>query len=376
MSFSFEIKQESFAKLLGRLQGLLERRYNMPILSHIKFEVKADGVIGLTANNMEITIADDMPCSSQGSGAVIVPGQLLYNWVSHLPSDKDIRVSVEEKDKEDWRFVLTCGGSRSEFRSLDSSTYPPLTQEGEFSEIIFTAAQFNLLLHRVDYAMPKDSSRLAFNGVYFHKETEGNVFKAVATDSHRLAVASIELESANSLSSGVLLPTRAVVELKKLLEGYEGEIKMRIYENEMVVLFDAVCFKARLLDANFPDYKKVFPQDEGSRITVSADVLADVVQRISVISEHERKRVILSAENNLLTLQSQSGEFHEASDELKISFTGETVRVGYNARYILDAISVLKGSDVTLTIRKNNTATTISSDEHPDYTALVMPERI
>jgi len=227
-------------------------------------------------------------------------------------------------------------------------------------------------ISKTTYAASKEETRFALQGVLF-KSKDGSI-DLVATDGHRLALYTIDRNGTGDVN--IIVPQKALNELKKLITGVED---IEIAASDQYVFFRSKdwILMSRLLEGAFPDYTKVIPAEFSREITVDKKEFLDAVKRVSAVVEGDPKPIRLTLKNNTLELTSRSSEYGEATDELTVDYEGEEFSIGFNARYLIEAVEVIDGEKAVIKFTNPEAQTLIiPADEEDRYKAIVMPMEV
>ena len=365
----FAIDRLSLLRPLGHVSSVVERRNTIPILANIVIRAEA-GQLTLTATDMEMDIAERVSCSVVQDGACTVPANLLNDIVKKLPDGAEVTITVADG-------TATVQAGRSHF------TLPTLPVE-DFP--IFNASEFPVhftlttadIRHQIDttrFAISTEETRYYLNGIYFHKSDKG-ALAAVATDGHRLALAQMSMpQGADSLPS-IILPRKAVGELRKLLDDEEGEVNVKLSETRAEFSFGEVRLTSKLIDGSFPDYTRVIPQGNDKLLSVDRTLFSAAVDRVSTISSEKSRSVKLSLSENLLTLSASTPEASSAVEELEVSYSGDDLDIGFNARYLLEIAQQIEGEVMQMALSDSGSPSLISTPGDEDNLFVLMPMRV
>ena len=372
-----KIGVQDLAKALGRSQGIVEKKSTMPILSHVLLEARKEGQLVVSATDLDLAVSSEHPCEVVKEGSLAVSARHLYEIVRALP---DAQVSLKRAQNN----YLEVKSGAAEFRivGLPAEDFPALPR---FEKVPFADVDAALLLEMIErtfFAVSTDETRYNLNGVYFEPGTPG--LRLVATDGHRLSLAEKPVEATFGLKRGVILPKKGLSELKKLLaEAVESgeekpEAKLGFLENSAIFRRPGVVLVMRLIEGLFPDYKQVIPKAGEKVVKLSRSRLADTLRRISLLSSDKAHAVKLDLGKGQLRVLSQNPDLGEAKEDVPVEYEGEPLKIGFNARYLLEVLAVLQSADVVLELADDLSPGLLRGAEEKDqgFTAVVMPMRI
>ena len=197
----------------------------------------------------------------------------------------------------------------------------------------------------------------------------------MATDGHRLSLAEKKLDEDILLNTSVLVPRKAVTELRKILRQLKT-IKIGYEKNFFITLGDDMVLFSRLIDADFPDYKQVIPENSEIEINLNREVFLSALKRVCVFSSEKTKSVKLNLENNTITLTSVSPDVGEAKESFATTYQGDAKEVGFNGNYIIDVLETMNETEILFQLTDELSPTVLKPVENDNYISVVMPMRI
>ncbi|ACG71245.1 DNA polymerase III, beta subunit [Anaeromyxobacter sp. K] len=372
-----KIGAQELAKALGRSQGIVEKKSTMPILSHVLLEAKKGDQLVVSATDLDLAVSSEHACEVVKEGAVAVSARHLYEIVRALPEQ-----SVTLKKAHNNYLEVKSGPSEFRIVGLPAEDFPALPR---FDKVPFADVDPALLLEMIErtfFAVSNDETRYNLNGVYF--EPAGDALRLVATDGHRLSLSERAVGATFGLKRGVILPKKGLAELKKLLaEAAESgeekpEAKLGFVENSAIFRRPNVVLVMRLIEGLFPDYKQVIPKAGEKVFKVGRGRFLETLRRISLLSSDKAHAVKLDLSKDLLRVLSQNPDLGEAKEEVPVEYAGEPLKIGFNARYIMEVLQAVKSNEVVFELADDLSPGVLKGGEEADqgFTAVVMPMRI
>ncbi len=372
-----KIGVQDLATALGRSQGIVEKKSTMPILSHVLLEARKAGQVVVSATDLDLAVSSEHPCEVLKEGSLAVSARHLYEIVRALPEP-----SVTLKRAQNNYLEVKSGSAEFRIVGLPAEDFPALPR---FDKVPFAPVDASLLLEMIErtfFAVSTDETRYNLNGVFF--EPGPSVLRLVATDGHRLSLAEKAVEATFGLKRGVILPKKGLAELKKLLsEAVESgeekpEAKLGFLENSAIFQRPGVVLVMRLIEGLFPDYKQVIPKAGEKVVKLSRNRFADTLRRVSLLSSDKAHAVKLDLGKGQLRVLSQNPDLGEAKEDVPVEYEGEPLKIGFNARYLIEVLAVLQSGDVVLELADDLSPGVLKGAEEKDqgFTAVVMPMRI
>jgi DNA polymerase-3 subunit beta len=240
------------------------------------------------------------------------------------------------------------------------------------------AALLSAMIERTMYAASADETRYNLNGVYLEILPDAGKIRMVATDGHRLAhVDRVVGNDAAGLPSGVILPRKGLAELKRLVDEEDAdEVELGFEGNSGVARKGSVTLVMRLIEGEFPNYRQVLPKAAKYQLVVSAEKLTQSLRRVQLLSAERSRAVKMHLTQGKLTMSTSNPELGEAVEELDIDYAGEELQLGFNARYLLDALGVLQAKEVRLGLQDELSPAQVRPTDDADSLAVIMPMRI
>lgn len=354
---------------LQSVSGIVERRHTLPILSNVLLEKKGNQLT-LLATDIEIQITTTAICEGgDGDGAVTVGARKLQDILRSLPDSTEITVNLEDK-----RLQVKGGKSRFNLQTLPADDFPRMTlSEGETRHFSLSQKAFRQLLAKTQYAMAAQDVRYYLNGLLL--QVDGRELRAVATDGHRLAFASVELETELPRQE-MILPRKTVLELNRLLVDTDDALNISLAPSQVRFSFGNIVLVSKLIDGKFPDYERVVPPSLRNHMSVSRQLLVQAMQRAAILTNEKFRGVRVVLGENSLRLIAANAEQEEAQEEIEVQYAGDAIDVGFNVGYLLDVLNNVHADEIQWSFNDANSSALISVPGNDRFKYVVMPMRI
>jgi DNA polymerase III subunit beta len=359
-------------KVLGALQsvaGIVERRHTLPVLANVLIR-KTGAQIELTTSDLEIQVRTSAELGGDGGNfATTVGARKLIDILRSMPADQTVSLTANQN-----KLTLQGGKSRFTLQTLPSDDFPLVQEAADFGPM-FSVPQktLKLLVNQVHFAMAVHDIRYYLNGILF--VAEGKSLTLVATDGHRLALAQATLDS-EIPKQEVILPRKTVLELQRLLKDEDTPIEMRFAGNQAKFSFSGMEFVTKLVEGKFPDYNRVIPKNHKNAVTLGRAPLLASLQRAAILTSEKFKGVRVNLEPGSLRIASSNAEQEEAKEELEIDYAGDSIEIGFNVTYLIDAMLNMSQEMVKLELQDTNSSVLITVPEQAGFKYVVMPMRI
>ena len=354
---------------LQSVSGIVERRHTLPILSNVLLEKKGENLT-LLATDIEIQITTSTTgAGGEGDGAVTVGARKLQDILRSLPDTAEVSLLLEDK-----RLQVRAGKSRFSLQTLPAEDFPRMViAEGETRHLQLTQKSFRHLLAKTQYSMAAQDVRYYLNGLLLL--VEGKELRAVATDGHRLAYASVEIEADLSRQE-VIVPRKTVLELNRLLADSEEPLDITLTANQVRFVFGSVVLVSKLIDGKFPDYERVIPAALKNHMVAGRQALMQAMQRAAILTNEKFRGVRVILGENSLKLMAANAEQEEAQEEIEVQYPGDSLDIGFNVGYLLDVLNNLSSDEVLWSFNDANSSALISVPGNDRFKYVVMPMRI
>ncbi|PWW46845.1 DNA polymerase III subunit beta [Melaminivora alkalimesophila] len=361
--------QNEVLSVLQAVSGIVERRHTLPILANVLVQ-KTGNALQFTTSDLEIQIRTTAELGGEaGDFATTVGARKLIDILKTMPSDQTVTLESSQN-----KLILKGGKSRFTLQTLPAEDFPLVQEAANFGPA-FSVPQKVLkrLMQQVSFAMAVQDIRYYLNGILF--VAEGTTLSLVATDGHRLAFASAELD-VEVPKQEVILPRKTVLELQRLLSDGDGQIEMRFAGNQARFGFGGMEFVTKLVEGKFPDYNRVIPRNHQNSVTLGRAPLLACLQRTAIMTSDKFKGVRLNIEPGSLRVASSNAEQEEAVDELDIDYGGAAIEIGFNVTYLIDVLANMGQDLVQVDLQDGNSSALITIPDDPNFKYVVMPMRI
>lgn len=361
---------------LARIQAIVEKRNSMPILANVLLEARGQGEGGeleLAATDLEVGIRGHHPANVSETGSLTISAKKLFEITRELP---DELIHLESTPNA----YLTIRCARAEFTLAGTAAeeYPTLPTFTPEKVVPVQAAMLSQMIERTMFAASVDETRYNLNGVYLEVLQDTGKLRMVATDGHRLAcVDRVVGEDAAALASGVIIPRKGLAELKRLVDEDDAdEIELAFEGNNGLARRGNVTLVMRLIEGEFPNYQQVIPDSLEHQLVLAADPLLHALRRVSLLSSERSRAVTLELSDGKLTITSSNPDLGDAREELDIDYAGETLTIGFNSKYLIDALGVSGAKEVRFGLQDDLSPAQLVPTDDEDTLAVVMPMRI
>jgi DNA polymerase-3 subunit beta len=342
----FTVPKEVILDELQTLQGIVEKRNTMPILANILMTV-TDTEVEITGTDLEVGMKTHFAAQIEEPGAVTVSGKKIFEIAKSLPDGQ----MVTFKEDQDLMMQVAAGESEFKVLCLPKDDYPQVPETKFEKGIQLSVSEFRDMIDRVFYAIAQEQ-RYYLNGalmVIKPKELE-----LVSTDGHRLSYVSKAIEHPNLAKEiRVIVAKKTLGELRKF---DAGVLEFDLDENNLFFRCGHRTLISRIIESKFPNFEAVIPKDNPHHLTLSRELFASAVRRVSLLSAERSKGIKFTLEKNRLRLFSSNPEIGEARDKMEVEYKGPNIEIGFNAQYFLDFLTAVNTEKIRFELKDENSA--------------------
>jgi DNA polymerase-3 subunit beta len=364
----FIINREQLLTPLQQIVSVIEKRQTMPILANVLITIDNDELT-LTGTDLEIQIIAKINIESATPGSITVPARKFLDICRLLPNGAEISFEQQED-----KVKIASNRSRFSLSCLPADNYPEFAESELENQFFINAGKFKKALDKTLFCMANQDVRYYLNGLLLH--ISNSQLELVASDGHRLSIYEDSLDQATGFEARIILPRKGVLELNRLLDDAETELKVEFSNNNIRIFIKNLIFSAKLVDSKYPDFGKVFQQDFFNKINIEKQLLKNALTRVAILSNEKFKGVTFDISSESLRLSTHNPEHDEAEEELAIDYLGDPLSIAFNAQYLLDAVSNLDSENAVLTIASNASSCFIDEPDGCAYKFIVMPMRL
>jgi DNA polymerase-3 subunit beta len=375
--------RDAILRPLQIVAGIIERRHTQPILANVLIQREGTSV-SLTGSDSEIQIRTTAELAATGAIdsdpadlTTTVGARKLLDILRSMPDGGLVSVGHSNR-----KLTLAAGKSRFTLQTLSPDAYPTATLiEAGLVQFSIPQGMLKRLFSQVFYAMAQQDIRFYLNGLLL--VVEGQTLTVVATDAHRLAVATCTSETlaTEQPHSEVIIPRKAVIELQRLLADTDEPVSIEVAVNQARFRFidekeAAIELVTKLVEGKFPDWRRVIPQNHQRHVTIERDLFTRALNRVAILTGEKFRAVQFKLSPGVLQIQAQNSDQEEATDELEVEYHNEEIDVGFNVSYLLDCLNNLKSDQIVIHFGESGSSALLTVPGMDGFQYVVMPVRI
>lgn len=361
----FKIIRSKFIDGLKSVQNIVAGKGSLPILQNVLLEAR-EKEIKMTTTDLDISIQAVCECEVIEPGSTTLPVKLLFNAIVKV-AEGEVEIEVDSQE----RASISAGNARYKLAGMPEAEFPRLPTDEDTYSYSIPQTTLREMLRKVSYAASQDDTRRTLKGVLI--SFKDSKVTMVATDGRRLALIENEMEFPKDAEKDIVLPSKAVTELQRSLNG-NGEILLMVRKTQICFKFDGMMIYSKLIDDAYPNYRQVIPKETAEHISVDRQLLLDALDRASVMTMDEAHSTKLIFEDGKLTVTSAASDIGEAKDVVPIKYAGEKIEIMFNPTYMMDPLKAIDDDEVVININDGHSPAVIKCSIPFIY--VLMPLRI
>jgi DNA polymerase-3 subunit beta len=365
------VRRNDLVKELQLVQGIVERKNSIPILSNVLAEART-GELRISATDLDVSLRCGCAAQVVEEGAVTLGAKKLYEIVRSLP-ESDVSVKVEG---DSWARIK-CERVEFKMAGLPREDFPSIPEARAGKAVDIPVGVLRTLIQRTAFAITAEDARYYLAGALLVLDKEAAAM--VATDGHRLAWAQKTTSLKVAETTRVLVPRKAISELARLIEdmGAEEAVSFQQGEGHLIFAAGGRTLASKMVEAQFPAYEKVVAVTGDKKVAVGRDALQSAIRRVSLLSSERGRAVRLSLEDGRLEVSASSPDLGEARESMPLEYAGEGVEIGFNGQYLLEFLGVVGTPEVALEVKDAESQGILRpvGEDGGDYRYVVMPMR-
>jgi len=335
----FSVSKEKLLEGLQTVQNVVSTRTTLPILSNVLLQA-GEGGVRLTTTDLDVGISGTIDAAVDKAGATTLPARRLFGIVRELPA-AEVTVEIDSKNVASIR----CGQSFFKILGLPEEEFPPLPRFENAKEFALSQKQLGDALKKTSYAISTDETRYVLNGILF--SFKENKLTMVATDGRRLALVDIEVEFARSQEADLIVPSKCVTELARLVR-QDGDLKMSVGENQVAFEVGGTLLVSKLIEGNYPNYRQVIPGEAKERITLERELFLQAVHRVALLASEKSNSVKLVFTKGNLEIAANTPDVGEARESVAVAYKGRDLSIAFNPDFLMAPLRALPEDEVYL----------------------------
>jgi DNA polymerase-3 subunit beta len=363
----FRIAKNEFLRGLRLAQGIADRKSTMPMLANVLLRTQGKNQLLVAATDLNVSLTAELKSAVVSEGGITLAAKNLYELIANAPGEE---VSLKKADNH-WAEIKS-GKVTYRIVGMPDRDFPKVPDHREATYATVESSVLREMIERTLFSVCNDETRFHLNGVFF--ESDGSKSRMVSTDGHRLSKVERAISNGPKLSAGVIIPKKGLLEIRRVLEAGPS-CKLAIKTPHLFLVQEDIAIAVKLIDAQFPPYEQVIPKDNRRSVVIDRGLLVDALKRAQLMSS-ETRGVKLTAASSTLTIASDNPDLGEVREELDADYSGDTVSIGFNPKYLIDLLGQMGADQVSLDLGGELDPGLFKPLGGDDYLVVVMPMRI
>jgi DNA polymerase-3 subunit beta len=365
----FKIDKNQLLRGLYLASGIADRKSTMPILANVLIRTDGKDRVLFAATDLTVSVMSTLPAKVEKEGGLTVTARQFHEIAKGLSAD-DVHL---RRTEQNWAEIHS---GRAEFKvvGMAEREYPklPAVAEAQLSKV--DSPNLLDMIAKTIFSVSTDETRQHLAGVLF--ESDGTTGRMVSTDGHRLSKVNRPLSGGPTLATGVLIPRKGVLEIRRVLEGREAPCEIGVFQGHFVLRADEVALAIKLSDGQFPPYDQVIPKDNERTFVVDRNQLLEAMRRVAIMASDKTWGIRLGLDKGKLSIEADNPDLGNARERLEVAYKGSPVQVGFNARYFIELLSEIGSREVQVEIAGELDPALVRPADGNGYLGVVMPMRL
>lgn len=369
----FVVKRDILLNSLNFVQGIVEKKNTLPILSNVLLQLK-NNKLSIVATDLDIVFYDEISeVQVVKEGSTTTSAAILYDILRKISSNSELKFDLKTENK------LSLKSDNSDFNllCLPTDNFPTFTDEFDSSELSIDNKKFLKLLNKTKIAISSDDTRHYLNGIFLHVTEAGGKFflTGVATDSHRLSSSSLEINQSDSFSS-LILPRKTVYQLCSILTDNNKPLIFQASENKIKFKIGNIKLISKVIDGKFPDYKKVVPIDNKKTLVISSKDFINSIERVMSVSLDRKEGIKLAINKENVQLSVNSANSGEGNEIIKANYNSESLAISFNSKYLIDISNEIEDKNLKMNLKDSVSPVLVEDPADKNSFFVIMPMKI
>lgn len=366
----FSCNQQTLTKALNIVSKAVTIRTTIPILKGILLRVDNNGILTMSASDLDISIEKKIKVNNSEPGEIVVLSKLFGDIIRKLP-DGDIYI-----EENNGKVQIKCSNSEFNIIGLSAEEFPNINpNEKDSEELVFNKEILKDMIKKTSFSASIDENKGAMTGVLV--EMEENTLNMVAIDGFRMAIARESMK--NKKRQNIIIPAKILNEISRIISETDidnDDVTMLLNTKKAVFIIENTKIVIRLLEGEFMNYKRIIPADSSCRVVLNKNDFLDSVERASLLAKVGKNNLVrLEIKDNIMEITSKSEEGN-VKEEIIISKEGNDLTIGFNSKYLIDVLKVVDDESINMLFNTNVSPCLIKPISGDSFEYLVLPVRI
>jgi len=363
------VSKEELQEKLSNIQNIVEKRNTMPVLSHFLLDAGKKKAY-IVATDLETAIKEPLEVKVEKEGKLCIPARKMFEIVKEVDGD----ITMESEDGQ-W-LKVNAGLSKFKLSCLAADEFPAWPGMENIEEMQLDTKTLIEMIEKSLYAAGESDTRYTLNGLLFHAKKGSSEMTVVGTDGHRLSSITSKINTPLKEEKKVIVPRKAAAEVRRFLDRDTESLTVVIGKSHVMFKIDDVQFLTRLIEGTYPNYEQVIPSGNEKKVSIDKGEFIKALRRVSVMSREKSNAIKVDVEDGAMSLSASNPDLGEAKDEIKIGYKGDALSLGFNARYLIDALNAMSGEKIVFELQDPLSPTLLKEEKDDNYKCVIMPMRV
>ncbi|MDI6744499.1 MAG: DNA polymerase III subunit beta [Thermodesulfovibrionales bacterium] len=363
------VSKEELQEKLSNIQNIVEKRNTMPVLSHFLLDA-GEKKAYIVATDLETAIKEPLQVKVEKEGKLCIPARKMFEIVKEVEGD----ITIESEDGQ-W-LKVNAGHSKFRLACLSADEFPAWPGMENVEEMQIDTKTLVEMIEKSLYAAGESDTRYTLNGLLFHAKKGSSEMTVVGTDGHRLSSITRKINTPLTEEKKVIVPRKAAAEVRRFLDRDTESLTVVIGKSHVMFKIDEVQFLTRLIEGTYPNYEQVIPLGNEKKVIIDKDEFIKALRRVSVMSREKSNAIKADLADGAIALSASNPDLGEAKDEVRVAYKGEALSLGFNARYLIDALNAMSGEKIVFELQDPLSPTLLKEEKDDSYKCVIMPMRV
>jgi DNA polymerase-3 subunit beta len=375
-----KITKKCLVAALARTSVIADRKSSMQILSNVLIDASERERVRVSATDLNLFATGIYPAEVIAGGSITVPAKTIYDVTKNMP-DGYILLKTEGE-----QVILSAGRSHFQLLIMPPEDFPMIPDSSNVNFFEIDATLLHQMIEQTSFSISTDETRSHLTGALF--QGDGKNLRMVTTDGHRLSKVEFRVDESGFYNFNMVIPSRAVMEIKRLVEDNQGSVSVAAKDGSVFLrrtmaidsgsqdpMTSEVMLVSKLIEDEFPPYEQVIPKSNDRTVVASRSSMLDALRRVTVVSEEKTLGVRFSFSDGLLEIETNNPTVGQGSEQIDVAYEGDALSIGFNAKYFIDVLTVLKDEELKLEL-SGSLDPVVVRDTNDMFIGVVMPMRI
>lgn len=364
----FNCSKESLMGALNIAQKAVSSKTTLPILEGIFFRVQNNNLL-LRSTDLEIGVEINVPATVESEGEIVLSSAITGELIRKM-SGSDVFFESDDHNQ----MKIECLLSNFTLKGLATDEFPAFPEIIEDHIFSIESSVLRELIKGTLFSVATNENIPVLTGVKI--ELQGNDINLIALDGYRLALRSGKIKESLEEDLSVIIPSKSLAEINKVLANYSGEVIVKFSKNQIFFQMDNTQFTSRLLEGDFINYKQIIPVEKTTQVRVNRRLLLESSERAALLAREGKNNLIKMDFNQDQLILTSNADIGDVFEIIPIVNSGESLKIAFNSKFLIDALRVIDGEDLIMDMTTSVGPGVLLPAEGNDFIYLILPVRV